>query len=86
MTEYRFVTFRQPHSQLVPPIIGGVSVLTVDFLKSIPELREHMDGWEVVNFQPTLLEDSVLLMILLRTSVSVEDHGRDFRGDDHTDG
>lgn len=65
-TEYRFVTFRQPASKLVPDSDGAVTALTVDFLGSIPELAEHMDGWEVVNFQLVPFDQSVLLVLLLR--------------------
>lgn len=70
-TEYRFVTFRQPAERLVPDQDGGVTSLTVDFLGSVPELADYMDGWEVVSFQITPFETSVLLTVLLRTQLTI---------------
>lgn len=74
MTEYRFVTFRQPATKMIPAQAGGVNSMTVDFANSIPELASQMDGWEVVNFQFSGVDGGdVVLMFLLRTKVSVPD-------------
>ena len=72
MTEYRFVTFRRPASSIVPPTTDDVSVLTLDFASSIPELGESMDGWEAVSFQITPVQQDVLLTLLLRTEVDAD--------------
>lgn len=74
MTEYRFVTFRQPASALFPANQVAVKSLTIDFLGSIPELASHMDGWEVVNFQLTHTDTAeVLITMLLKTTVDTSE-------------
>lgn len=73
LTEYRYVTFRQPASLLVPPRAGAVKVSTVDFLGSVPELAEYMQDWEVVNSQVLPIDEDVLLVLLLKTQVSFSD-------------
>lgn len=73
MAEYRFVTFRQAASKVVPAMNDAVTVLTIDLLGSVPELAEHMDGWEVVNFQIIPVDSDVLLSILLKTEVGLVD-------------
>lgn len=73
MTEYRFVSFRRAASSVVPTTANDVSVLTIDFAGSMPELGESMDGWEAVNFQVTpLAGEEVLLTLLMRTEVDPE--------------
>lgn len=71
MTEYRFVTFTQPTSRVFPTEAGTVGVLTVDFLDSVPQLAEHMDGWEPVNFQVVPNGELTYLTVLLRGEMSV---------------
>ncbi|WP_159794443.1 hypothetical protein [Puerhibacterium puerhi] len=70
MTEYRLVTFAFPASQLLPPV-GTVNVRTIDFAGSIPELAEHMDGWEVINTQLIPGGDVIYVTYSLRTNVAV---------------
>lgn len=72
MTEYRFVNFRKPASKFIPPTTNDVSVLTLDFASSIPELGESMDGWEAVSFQITPMGEDLLLTFLLRTEVDTD--------------
>lgn len=73
MTEYRFVSLRKPASKFIPHTTEDVSVLTLDFASSIPELGESMDGWEAVGFQITPFGDDLLLTFLLRTDVNADD-------------
>lgn len=72
-TEYRLVTLRERAEKLVPGETNGVSVLTVDFLNSIPQLEEAMAGWEPVSFQIIPIDEEFLLSILLRTEFVVPD-------------
>ena len=72
MTEYRIVTFNQPVSAIAGPV-GTVRSTTIDFLGSVPELSEQMDGWEIVNSQIIPAGDTVLLTFFLRTTVNAGD-------------
>lgn len=72
MTEYKFVNFRKAASEFVPGANGQVTALAVDIAGSVPELAEHMDGWEAVSFQITPVENDVLLTFLLRTTVDAD--------------
>lgn len=72
MTEYRYVTFRQPQSTLIPPESGGAKVSTIDFLGSVPGLAENMDGWEVVNSQVVPIGEEILLVLLLKMDLRVD--------------
>lgn len=71
VTEYRMITFAQPAGKVFPAL-GTVSSLTVDFTDSIPELAEHMDGWEVINSQVVPAGEVVYLTFFLRTEVRVD--------------
>jgi hypothetical protein len=73
MTEYRVVTFTQPTRKFFAESVGAVSVQTLDFAGSIPELAEHMDGWEAVNFQLIPNGEVTYLSILLKTELAVPD-------------
>ena len=67
------MSFRQPTSKLVPGTPDGITRLDLDFIQSIPEMAESMDGWEVINSQVMPLgTDELLLILFLRTSVDVE--------------
>lgn len=70
MTEYRIITFTQPVSALTDGSVGCTTSLTVDFVKSVPELAEYMDGWEVINAQIVPAGENVLLTFFLRTQVN----------------
>lgn len=70
MTEYRFVTFSQPTSTVFPSAVPGASALTLDLAGSIPEVAEHMDGWDVVNTQVLPNGEVTYLVFTLRTEVS----------------
>lgn len=66
MRDYRIITFRT-HPGLIPDSAGSVSVRTIDFLGSLPELAEYMSSdWEPVShtFHP-IDNGDVLLTILL---------------------
>lgn len=73
-TEYRLVSFRQPLEGLIPPVSGGVKVLTIDMLGSVPELAEYMDGWELVSSQFLLLNDiEYVVTFTLKMTVNAPD-------------
>ncbi|KAM9867059.1 hypothetical protein ACIFOC_00381 [Leucobacter aridicollis] len=70
MTEYRIVTFTQPVTALAAPP-GQAKSLTIDFLSSVPELAENMDGWEVINSQIVPAGENVILTFFLKTDLDV---------------
>lgn len=72
-TEYRLVSFRQPVSAIVPPQIGAVTALTVDFAGSIPEVAQQMDGWTVVNTQLFHAGEDVVIMFTLKLDAVAPD-------------
>lgn len=75
-SEYRFVTFRQPATALIPPNPGDAKSLTIDLVNSDPTVAEHMDGWEVVNTQIVPLADGeIMIVFTLTTKVNVPEEG-----------
>ncbi|CED90292.1 hypothetical protein [Actinomyces succiniciruminis] len=73
-TEYRHVSFCQPTATLLGADgPGGVSIQTISFTKSIPQLAEYMDGWEVVSHQVVPAGDLCFLTLLLKTTTTIPD-------------
>ncbi|MCI7551873.1 MAG: hypothetical protein PUK40_06545 [Actinomycetaceae bacterium] len=73
-TDYRLVTFRQEAGKVVPGEPDSVSVLTVDFLNSIPQLKESMDGWEPIGFQLVPISpEEILISVMLRIDTMIPD-------------
>lgn len=73
-SEYRFVTFRQPATALIPPEAGAAKSLTLDLVNSVPEISEQMDGWDVVNTQIVPISgEEILIIFTLTTKVNVPD-------------
>lgn len=71
--EYRFVTFAQPAGGFFSGEVGKTTSLTVDFLSSVPELSEQMDGWEPISFQLTPAGDLTYLTVMLRLEHKIPD-------------
>ncbi|AIV40339.1 hypothetical protein [Curtobacterium sp. MR_MD2014] len=71
MFEYRTVSFMSTAQELLGLTPGGVQIRTIDFTSSIPELAEHVDGWEVVNAQVVPAGEYAYLVMFLRTTASV---------------
>lgn len=75
-SEYRFVTFRQPATALIPAEPGAATALTLDLLNSTPEVAAQMDGWDVVNTQIVPISgEEILIIFTLTTKVNVPDGG-----------
>lgn len=73
-TNYRLVSFCQPTAKLLGDgTVGLVNVKTVDFLGSVPELAEAMDGWDVVSHQLVPAGDVCFLTVLLRLDAGIPD-------------
>lgn len=71
--EYRVVTFAQPTASVFSGEPGTATVLTVDFLESVPELSKQMDGWEPIGFQLVPAGDLTYLSVMLKLSYGVPD-------------
>jgi hypothetical protein len=69
MTEYRILSFMQPTTALLGEVPGGVKSSTLDLASSVPELAEHLDGWDVINSQIIPAGEFSYLVLTLRTSV-----------------
>jgi len=69
MTEYRTVSFMQSTAELLGAVPNGVNVRTIDFLSSVPQLAEHVDGWEVINAQIVPAGEFSYLVLFLATVV-----------------
>lgn len=75
-SEYRFVTFRQPATALIPANTGDAKSLTVDLVESDPLVAEQMDGWDVVNTQIVPISgEEILIIFTLTTKVNVPENG-----------
>lgn len=80
-SEYRFVTFRQPATALIPPNPGDAKSLTIDLANSDPTVAEHMDGWTVVNTQIVPISgEEILIIFTLTTNVNVPESPGEFWG------
>lgn len=80
-SEYRFVTFRQPATALIPGRTGDAKSLTVDLANSDPMVAEQMDGWTVVNTQVVPISgEEILIIFTLTTNVNIPDEPGEFWG------
>jgi len=67
MYEYRTVSFMSTTQEILGIVPGGVQIRTIDFASSIPELAEHVDGWEVINVQLVPAGEFAYLVLFLRS-------------------
>lgn len=75
-SEYRFVTFRQPATALIPANTGDAKSLTIDLINSDPNVAQQMDGWDVVNTQIVPISgEEILIIFTLTTKVNVPQGG-----------
>lgn len=80
-SEYRFVTFRQPATALIPPNPGDAKSLTIDLINSDPNVAAQMDGWKVVNTQVVPISgEEILIIFTLTTEVNVPESPGEFWG------
>lgn len=66
MNEYRLVTFCNKTEAFLPYDPGTATRLDIDFLGSVPELAQSMDGWEPIGFQVIPSGDVTYLSVMLR--------------------
>lgn len=70
MSEYRTVSYMGKTTDLLGATPNGVQVQTIDFLTSVPQLAEHIDGWDIINAQIVPMGEYSYLVLFLQTSVS----------------
>ena len=66
MNEYRLITFCNESGKFFSGIAGNATKLDIDFLGSLPEVAQAMDGWEPISFQLIPQNELTYLSILLR--------------------
>lgn len=70
MTEYRVVNFTVKTAGFFHPEPGSAAIQTVGFANSLPELAEHMDGWDVVTSQIIPMGEVTIMSFTLKTEIA----------------